>query len=211
MKTLFLIPLLAFSVILQAQTITQQEKDQCNTYNTTILTLQKQRVSHLVTFMNSHNIKSIGYNQSNQNYISILTGMFFTNRNKYPGVTIKKHPNFPPGEKGAYVIGVLKGNMPYKTLTFNVDVTGHTFAMFISNSSSLRSTGHADLETNGKVFTLPTSLWLFYLPHQFKPEPRNYVDLLSTIVVPLSQIQKLSDADRKEFHRLFYELNRGLR
>ncbi|MGQ8335908.1 hypothetical protein ACUNWD_05105 [Sunxiuqinia sp. A32] len=211
MRLIIFISLLTFSVMLQAQTITQQEKDQCNSYNKTILTLQRQRVSNLVAFMRSHNIQSIGYNQTNQNYIKLLPGMYFTRRQKYPGVTIKKHPNFPSAEQGAYVVGVLKGNMPYKNLTFNVPVTGHTFAMFLSNSGSLKSTGHTDLEMDGNAYILPTSLCLFYLPHQFKPGTRDYVDYQSTIVIPLAQIQKLSDSDRKEFHRLFYDLNGGLK
>lgn len=211
MRLIIFISLLCFSVITQAQTITQKEKDQCNTYNKTILSLQRQRVNNLVAFMHRHNIQSIGYNQYQQNYIKTLPGIYFTSRHKYPGVTIKKHPNFPSGEKGAYVVGVLKGNMPYKNLAFNVAVTGHTFAMFVSNSKSLKSTGHTDLVMDGNFYTLPTSLCLFYLPHQFKPTPKNYVDYASTIVIPLSQIQKLSDADRKQFHRLFYDLNGGLK
>ncbi len=197
--------------MVQGQTISQNEKDQCHTYNKTILALQKQRVSSLVTFMRQHNIQSVGYNQTSQNYINILPQIYFTTRNKYPSVMVKKHPNFPAGEQGAYVVGVLKGNMPYKSLTFNVAVTGHTFAMFVSNAKSLKSTGHTDLEMDGNYYTLPTSLCLFLSPHHFKPGTKGYVDYLSTIVIPLAQIQKLSDADRKQFHRLFYAVNGGLR
>lgn len=211
MRLIIFISLLTFSVITQAQTITQKEKDLCNTSNKTILALQRQRVNNLVTFMHRHNIESIGYNQYRQNYIKILPGISSTTSHKYPSVSIKKHPLFPSREKGTYVVGVLKGNMPYKNLIFNVNVTGHTFAMFLSNSKSLKTTGHPDAEIDGNYYTLPTSLWLFYLSHQFKPGTKDYVDYSSTIVIPLSQIQELSDADRKEFHRLFYDLNRGLK
>ncbi len=192
-----------------SQSLSQKEKDLFHSENRTYLKLQKNRVSKLVNFMNQNGITSIGYFNSNQNYVKISPYISKTRGSKLPSVTVNKHSRFPSSELGVYVIGTLKGSLPYKTIYSEFNITGHTFAMFLSGRSSNSSYGDASIEKNGNTYTLPTSLKLFSFPHYFKVEPEEHVNFSGTIIVPASQIQKLSKQNISRFLQLFKDLNGG--
>ncbi len=159
--------------------------------------------------MNQNRITSIGYYKANQTYVKINPYISKTQRTKLPSVTINKHSRFPANELGVYVIGTLKGRMPYKTIYSEFDIAGHTFAMFLSGKNSNYSFGDPSLETKGNFYTLPTSLKLFSFPDYFKVEHEEHVNFTGTILIPASQIQKLSERNRKIFLQLFKDLNGG--
>lgn len=192
-----------------SQGLSQKEKDLFHTENRTYLGLQKSRVSKLVNFMKKNRITSIGYFNSNQTYVKISPYLSQTQRSKLPSVTISKHSRFPAGELGVYVIGTLKGRIPYKTIYSEFDITGHTFAMFVSGKNSNSSFGDPSLEIKSNSFNLPTSLKLFSFPGYFKVEPEEHVNFTGTIIIPASHIQKLPYIKQRLFLKLFNELNGG--
>ncbi|MBN2616408.1 MAG: hypothetical protein JXR71_12010 [Bacteroidales bacterium] len=209
MKKILFVLAITLSFTAAAQSISQKEKDLFYTENRTWLKVQNNRVRNLVNFMKQHNMHSIGYYQTHQTYVRVSAYLSKTRRYSLPGVTIRKHPRFPSSEKGAYVVGVLKGNMAYKSLNFRPSIAGHTFAMFLSNRSNLQSIGGTDMERDGNSYLIPTSLKLFQQPNHFRIAPTEYVNFTSVIVIPLSQVLKLSKENRMRFNQLFYALNRG--
>ncbi len=192
-----------------AQDLSQQDKDVFYSENKTWLTLQRSRVSNLVNFMNQHGLQSISYYDTQQTYVTVSSHITKTRIWQEPSVTVTKHPRFPSGELGAYIVGVLKGKVPYMSLSFQPDITGHTFAMFIHGSNPSLSFGSQSMENEGDTYTLPTSLYLFQTSSNFFEVVDGHVDYTSLIVIPASHVQQLSESDRSTFLRLFSALNGG--
>ncbi len=203
MKKMFII--LVFLIVIMPVSVFAQNKlaDFVYTENITWSKVQHERLSKLVHFIKSNNIKYYSLNQSGQNIVGVRPNLAWGRvkllDEKQPCIQFHKHPLMNNNRKGAYVFGKLKGSLGYKKANYKFDISGHTFSFIFKKNKH---------QKNNKYLAL-TSLKLFSHPSQIIQEYGMHINISQTYVIPFSEIKKLPQQQNKKFNRLFYDLQGG--